>query len=91
MATKKPTAKKATKPKAAKRKPSAAFMKPMNIGEALQPEWEQKLFPAQKWLRNFGLTSRRTICRTRKKDATSMQMRISKKFLAERKPSLCLR
>lgn len=45
MATKKPTAKKASKPKAAKRKPSAAFMKPMNIGEALQPVVGTKAIP----------------------------------------------
>ena len=45
MATKKPTAKKASKPKAAKRKPSAAFMKPMNIGEALHPVVGTKAIP----------------------------------------------
>ena len=40
----KKAAKKAAKP-AAKRKPNAAFMKPMNIGEALQPIVGSKPLP----------------------------------------------
>ena len=55
MATKKKAAKKAAKPKAkkaakpakpkAKRQPNAAFMKPMNVGEALQPIVGNKPLP----------------------------------------------
>ena len=44
VAAKKPAAKKAAKPKV-KRKPNAAFMKPMNIGAALQPVVGNKPLP----------------------------------------------
>jgi upstream activation factor subunit UAF30 len=74
-----------------KRKPNAAFMKPVQPDDALSAVVGNKAMPRTEVTKKLWAYIKKIGCKTRKRKPTSMLMTSLKPFSAARKPSPCSR